>query len=402
MNQGRSFADLSPIRRMNAGTHARAAPIDLSEAPDFHLGATRVRPSTCEVSGPRGSLRLQHKVMQVLVALAEAGGAAVSREVLRTRCWGSQVVSDDSINRCMLRLRRLSEVEAPGAFTLETIPKLGYRLTAKGAESPVRPPARRGGLESWAPWAGATALIAGAVAAAFLGWPSPPRWTVARSERLVSTPWPERHPAISPDGAMLAYSAGPDIRGRHIYLKPLVGGNAIQLTDDGFDDAAPDWSADGARILYVAYRAGGPCRIMVAAVPAGPARQLARCQGAARSRAVWSARGEALFIADAAGPADHARIVRLDLATGRRAAVSHPPGGLDDQEPAVSPNGRWLAFLRQSETLTVAILHDLRTGRERSLADLGDTGGLAWASDSRTLFLSSGNGVESTIWAWRA
>ncbi len=83
---------------------------------------------------------------------------------------------------------------------------------------------------------------------------------------------------------MLAYSAGADIVSCHIYLKPLAGGNSIQLSDDEFDDTAPDWSPDGARIVYTAYRAGEPCRFMVAATPAAPARQIARCQGQERSR----------------------------------------------------------------------------------------------------------------------
>ncbi len=373
---------------------------DLGREADFSLGGARVRPAAREVVAGGQRIRLQPRVMQVLVALARAGGRPVSREALVEACWGPFTLGDDALNRCIQKLRGLGRTDAPGAFEIETVPRVGYCLLAGPATALATPERGVRGHELGLVAAGGAAAVALAVVGAAVWRPAPPRWSVERSERLVSTPLAERHPAISPDGAMLAYSAGPDVVSRHIYLKPLAGGNAIQLTDDAFDDAAPAWSPDGARVLYTAYRAGEPCRIMVTAVPAGPARQVARCQGAERSRAAWSARGEALFFADSATPAGPARIVRLDLATGRRQAVSHPPGGLEDDEPALSPDGRWLAIFRHSEALSLAVLHDLKTGRERAIADLGETGGLAWSADSGTLFLAGGNGVESTIWGW--
>ncbi|MGI8839688.1 MAG: winged helix-turn-helix domain-containing protein [Caulobacteraceae bacterium] len=382
---------------------SRSPTIDLTATPDFALGAARVRPSTCEVLIPRGAIRLQHKVMQVLVALAEATGSTVSRDVLRARCWGGQLVGDDSLNRCIQRLRQLSETEAPDSFSLETLPRLGYRLTAKDADPPAPASSRRKGRQGWKTWAaGAAVLALGGVAAVFSRQPAPTRWSVERSEPLVSTPLREGHPAISPDGKMLAYSAGSDTVSRHIYLKPLAGGNPIQLTDDGFDDAAPAWSPDGARLAYVADRAGEPCRIMVAAAPAGPARQLARCQGQERSRVVWSRRGEALLFADSATQTEPTGIVSLDLATGRRSAISHPVGGLGDREPSISPDGRWLFFMRDSgETSARLVIHDLGTGRERTLVVVETgAGGAAWAEDSKSLFVVVASGAESVLWSY--
>lgn len=133
----RSLAD---FRVMDGAAGSDASPnrIDLAREAPFVLGAARVRPAIGDVLLAGQRVRLQPRVMQVLVALARAGGEAISRDDLVTSCWGGTVVGEDAINRCIQRLRRL-EREAPGAFTIETLPRIGYRLLA--ADSPDRPQA---------------------------------------------------------------------------------------------------------------------------------------------------------------------------------------------------------------------------------------------------------------------
>ncbi len=57
--------------------------------------------------------------MQVLVCLVRARGAVVSRDELIRRCWGGPVVGEDSINRCIQKIRQIAERSA--AFEVETI-----------------------------------------------------------------------------------------------------------------------------------------------------------------------------------------------------------------------------------------------------------------------------------------
>ena len=105
--------------------------VDLATEPDFRLGPLLVRPSACRVLADHRSVDLQPKVMQVLVVLAAAQGRAVSREDLLAACWGGVAVGDDSVHRCIARLRRLSEADLPGAFTIVTQARVGYRLVAE-------------------------------------------------------------------------------------------------------------------------------------------------------------------------------------------------------------------------------------------------------------------------------
>jgi len=111
----------------------RSARIDLAHCSPFEIGQVTVRPATREIVGERGTCVIEPRVMQVLVALARAGGAILSRDDLTQSCWDDRVVGEDAINRVVSRLRRLAE-ECDGAFRIETITKVGYRLiTTKAA-----------------------------------------------------------------------------------------------------------------------------------------------------------------------------------------------------------------------------------------------------------------------------
>ena len=108
------------------------AQIDLAREAEFTLGHVRFRPSTLEAFVVERREVFEPRIMQVLVALTRRKGDVVTRDELIRDCWGGRVVGEDSINRCIARLRRFSEAE--GGFTLETIPRVGYRLLETAAE----------------------------------------------------------------------------------------------------------------------------------------------------------------------------------------------------------------------------------------------------------------------------
>lgn len=73
------------------------------------------------------------RVMQVLLALCDVKGAVVSRDELIRRCWDGRIVGDDSINRAIAEVRRVARATG-SAFAVETIPRVGYRLTGISVE----------------------------------------------------------------------------------------------------------------------------------------------------------------------------------------------------------------------------------------------------------------------------
>ena len=102
--------------------------IDLAQAEPFRLGSAEIHPALSEVIWEGGRAALQPRVMQVLVVLGTQPDRVISRDVLIEACWGGRTVGDDAINRCISQLRKLAQ--QTGAFEVETIPRVGFRLTA--------------------------------------------------------------------------------------------------------------------------------------------------------------------------------------------------------------------------------------------------------------------------------
>lgn len=103
--------------------------MQLAHRAALSIGLLDVRPSTREVVWAGGREMLQPRVMQVLVALAAAGGEVVSRDDLIADCWDGRIVSEDAINFVIGQVRKLAA--RTGAFHLETIPRVGYRLVVQ-------------------------------------------------------------------------------------------------------------------------------------------------------------------------------------------------------------------------------------------------------------------------------
>lgn len=115
----------------------------LAHEPPFALGPLSVDPATRQVAGEGRSETLEPRVMQVLVALARAKGAIVTRDELIERCWDGRIVTDDAINRVLSRIRHVAEDIGGGSLRLKTITKVGYRLVVGGdAAAAAAPPSR--------------------------------------------------------------------------------------------------------------------------------------------------------------------------------------------------------------------------------------------------------------------
>ncbi len=103
--------------------------IDLARAPELRIGRLRVRPAYRQLIHDSGRTEvLEPRVMQVLLALANANGGIVTRDDLSRTCWDRRVVGEDAVNRVISRLRKSADGIGIGSFSIETITKVGYRL----------------------------------------------------------------------------------------------------------------------------------------------------------------------------------------------------------------------------------------------------------------------------------
>ncbi len=115
--------------------------INLAHVAPFRLGALDVHPATRQLLHDGRSETLEPRVMQVLIALAQAQGGVVTRDELTDLCWDGRIVSENSINRVISRLRQVAAELGGDSFEIETITKVGYRLRVGGQACAAEPKA---------------------------------------------------------------------------------------------------------------------------------------------------------------------------------------------------------------------------------------------------------------------
>ena len=168
---------------------------------------------------------------------------------------------------------------------------------------------------------------------------------------LVAHPAGSFEPSVSPDGTWFAFVSSRD-GDAEIYRASLDGGQVQRLTAFHLDDVAPKVSPDGKWIAFVSNREGQD-RLFLVKPDGRHQRRLHTDDGedtrhdageyeAAESDAVWTPDSKELFFS-ARGPRGRWHLYAADVASGRRTQLTD--GEWDDQLPAVSPDGRWVAFV---------------------------------------------------------
>jgi DNA-binding winged helix-turn-helix (wHTH) protein/TolB-like protein/tetratricopeptide (TPR) repeat protein len=289
--------------------------IELAEEDDFSLGEMRVLPSSRGVVFNGAKETLEPRVMQVLVALARRQGEVVSRDQLIESCWNGRVVGEDALNRSITKVRRFA---APTTFAIETIPRVGYRLSiavphadtallpSPAASAPVRPPRKH-----WLRWA--VPLFAIVIASILYG--------IRRGEELILT-------ASRPYFAVLTFdnvAADPPAL-RFVEAVPTAISN--RLTAQGYKVVSPAVSfqyrgerkARAAQELTPRYVIDGAVRIVGDRV-----RVTVRIDAVSKPVTVWSYE----FIAGAAEAGELPERIALAVAEmfnpGTRAIFESPP-----------------------------------------------------------------------------
>jgi len=200
-----------------------------------------------------------------------------------------------------------------------------------------------------APVLAAAAVVAvGAVAGALLLRGGHTTLVVGATTHVTLDPGLEIDAAISPDGSLVAYAAGPPTR-MQIFVRQVSGGRTVRLTDDTtMNHRWPRWSPDGVR---VAYETGDGT---IAEVPAlgGAARVLVRLPK------------------DSTPTGDSPPILGFDW----------------------SPDGSRLAYVRSGSATAAGIyLQSLSGGAPTLLATVEQAHSPAWSPDGSLIAVAAGN-----------
>ena len=190
------------------------------------------------------------------------------------------------------------------------------------------------------------------------------------------------NPAVSPDGAWLAYGGGAE---PGIHVVPLGGGGATRVTDDPAD-GEPQFSFDGKTIVFESTRERGGARVY--AVPVGGGKVRALSPVGALSPAASPTEDRVVFVM----PTDKGRVIMSTTLDGRAPVplVASLEAG-DWLNPRFSRDGKKLVVVRK--TAEVVEL-ELATGTSRVVYKSGLDG------IGEATFAPDGDGLIASVQLW--
>jgi hypothetical protein len=200
-----------------------------------------------------------------------------------------------------------------------------------------------------------------------------------------------RHPNWSPDHTRIVYAAGAPFSGEYaLWIVDLRTGSQTEFAPAAPKQDRPTWSPDGTEI---AYGSNGDLYMKEVAAP-HTLVQLTNTAGVVEERPVWSPDGKTLYYNR--GPVEDRDIYMKSPITPAGAEIGLLTGTgktEDDWQPAVSPDGKRLCFLRGQQDNTADIYTANVNGT--GAAKFSATGGIGdlncvWSPDGTRIMYTLG------------
>ena len=218
-------------------------------------------------------------------------------------------------------------------------------------------------------------------------------------------------PSFAPDGEGVAFSWDGERQGNFdIYVKQIGGGAPLRLTSDPRPDVSPTWSPDGRSIAFIRLSPDDTGEVLlIPPLSGGRERRLAQVRAPYPDYRnlrllAWSPDGKWLAVPDANssgapqepfGPGIRSGISLLSMETGEKRKLTVPPATYDDFEPAFSPDGTRLAFVRHAGpsagdvyVLEIPQQTQVRGEPKRLTSDHRPNSSPVWMHDGRSLLFA--------------
>ena len=239
--------------------------------------------------------------------------------------------------------------------------------------------------------------------------PAPTPTPILRLRQFTFAARIEEFPAWSRDGKSIAYSR--DVGGiRKLFMKPLEGGDDVQLTSGDCDELQPAFSADGAGLLFVRARDAGR-RLE-------PSDVFGHYGDEASTGDVWSidigTRRESRLVENAFNPAVAANgTIAVDASWGgsRRIWILNEHGrnprqissdateAITHVRPSWSRDGSKLTYQQIERTKFNVAVADLETRRTVTITDDAYQNiNPVWSPSGRFIYFSSYRGGGMNVW----
>ena len=246
------------------------------------------------------------------------------------------------------------------------------------------------------PWRPVIAAAAACIAALSV-WYLRPGITEASALHVVpvaATEVMEMEPDVSRDGKFVVYVAAGELSGSEwrLIVKTLRSNETRTIWTGQRRPQFPQWSRDGTRILF-SQIAGPTVEIAILDTAGGTVRVLLRMEDPAYERqravrwAVWDGADRAIVVSRMKAADGPYALYRYSLDGNELAQLTRPASGtVGDQQVAVSPNGREVAFIRsRTPTESEIYVTDSGGGEPRQVTKVGNYYGLNWTPEGRDL-----------------
>ncbi|WP_018691490.1 winged helix-turn-helix domain-containing protein [Algicola sagamiensis] len=390
-------------------------------------------------SGEPTVSELDNLCQKVLKYLVEHAGQLVSKDELLEKVWGVSSVSDGRVTRVIRALRMALGDDAKNPSYIETLPKRGYRFIALTQleefeiqtpqivrleepmpagdrellpiESPSQQPQSENNYQRLLLLSSFTvfALIS-AIALLFLipQYNQPADVPFVRVEPLLSLEGHEIDPRISPDGKKVIFryggASGDDTPSLVVIDIKTRDWMKIQAKERHIFYSAA-WSPDSQHIIIRELGMDNTCRLKLLNGISFDFRSyqltdIIECDPLTKGATIsWDRGGDTIYITEQSKEDNTHKIYSMSLKTGKRTLMTAPPGsGVGDYVVKASPNGKYLAFLRNhAQRKTQLWIMDLNTREQRLITELDfSLIHITWSHDNQKIYFGNHNAqVES-------
>ena len=214
-----------------------------------------------------------------------------------------------------------------------------------------------------------------------------------KAVRLTTLVGLEKYPTLAPDGEHVAFTwSGEGQDNDDIYVLRIGSGAPLQRTSDPAADFGPAWSPDGRWIAFLRRTERGRSELRLLPPLGGPDQPV----GEIETRQLfpsppylsWLPNSKWLVVAESTGSNSPDGLSLISIESGERRRLTKPaPPAADDKMPAVSPDGRSLAFVRDDGVHVLPLKDDFTpAGDARRLTDPAlRAGHPVWSPDGKEI-----------------
>ncbi|MCF2860147.1 winged helix-turn-helix domain-containing protein [Pseudoalteromonas sp. SMS1] len=205
----------------------------MSSPSRFYINEFLIDLSRSEVICNARSVKVEPKILQVLLLLAQHPQQVVSHQQIMAHVWSGTEVVPNALQRCIARLRKVLGDDAKSPHIIATHPKIGYRLIADvkwqqtSEEQPNSAPTITSRHKK-----GIYLLVLGLALILSVVWlhSSPKQRSVSSIKPITQTDANERDATYSPDGQYIVFNRHVRACQSHIWAKHLASGTETRLT----------------------------------------------------------------------------------------------------------------------------------------------------------------------------